>query len=424
MNYYISASTLALALIGADPAIAQIGRNQSTPPALASQGDVGGPASYPASYFTAYGSITAYDMVLRLPGFSFRDGGGARGFGVNAGNVLINGSRPTIKSETLEALLRRIPAASVLRIEIIDQATGSDLAGLGRVANVVLKSDATVSGTYSLATSVGENGNAAFEGRASVSLKGTNNSVTLSISHIPDVSRTVGPEFVSDPAGRLTERRIFDGVTRSTLTSLSVAASQTLGDVKLNGSAKVALPQSRTERDGVFFNNISALLGHETLFSQDPASGTNYELAGDIATKWAKGFSSKLLALFNSSTPKSSGRVERVFPSGTSSFRLTENIDAAQETVVRLSNSLLATEKFKIEFGAELARNRLDASFSDQFGSATTTSFARVRETRFEPFISGNWSPAPNLQLEAGLIAERSTLDVISTGAKKSRFLF
>jgi outer membrane receptor protein involved in Fe transport len=380
--------------------------------------------SYPASYFDGYGPVTAFDMIARLPGFSFRDGGGARGFGVNAGNVLINGSRPTIKSETLESLLKRIPARSVVRIEIIDQALGSDLAGLGRVANVVLKSETMVSGTYGAALSAGESGDVAVEGQASVTVKGLSNSLTLGITRIPDVSRTIGPEFVTNIAGVVTERRDFNGVSRSTPTSLSVAAAQTLGDVKVNASAKVSLPRSRSNRVGQFFNSAGTTQGTETLLSRSPASGTEFELAGDVQMQWSKDFSSKLLGLYNSTNPLSSGRVERIFPTGLPSLRLTENRDRSKETVIRLQNGITATDALKFDFGAELALNRLDAAFTDQFGGGTTNSLARVRETRFEPFVSADWSATPDWKFEVGLIVERSILDVTSTGTKKSRFLF
>ena len=41
-----------------------------------------------------------------------------RGFAGTAGNVVINGSRPSSKAETLDATLRRIPAQQVVRVEL------------------------------------------------------------------------------------------------------------------------------------------------------------------------------------------------------------------------------------------------------------------------------------------------------------------
>ena len=41
-----------------------------------------------------------------------------RGFGQAAGNVVINGERPSSKSDNLATILGRIPAARVLRVEV------------------------------------------------------------------------------------------------------------------------------------------------------------------------------------------------------------------------------------------------------------------------------------------------------------------
>ena len=57
-----------------------------------------GVLSYDAAFFAEARPNTAYDMIGRLPGFSFTDVGSARGFAGTAGNVLINGERPTSKN--------------------------------------------------------------------------------------------------------------------------------------------------------------------------------------------------------------------------------------------------------------------------------------------------------------------------------------
>ena len=75
--------------------------------------------SYPASFFAAMRPDRAYDMVLRLPGFTFDDGSAVRGLAGAAGNVLIDGQRPSSKTDDLVAILQRIPAAQVARIDLI-----------------------------------------------------------------------------------------------------------------------------------------------------------------------------------------------------------------------------------------------------------------------------------------------------------------
>src|SRR5947209_14550435 len=122
-----------LAMIAAAPAAA------GQPP-----GSVAAPAtgviSYPADYFAPLRPDTAYDMVVRLPGFTLDDGSAVRGFGGAAGNVLIDGQRPTSKTDDLVSILKRLQAAQVARIDLIRGATpGIDMQGKTLVANVVLR---------------------------------------------------------------------------------------------------------------------------------------------------------------------------------------------------------------------------------------------------------------------------------------------
>src|SRR3954467_3411422 len=111
-------------------------------PALAQPGQ--GISAYPSSFFADARPATAYDMVNRLPGFSLDTGTGTsvRGFAGTAGNVLVDGARPTAKNDDLQSILQRIPATSVERIELIrGSAPGIDMQGQSVVANVVRKKE-------------------------------------------------------------------------------------------------------------------------------------------------------------------------------------------------------------------------------------------------------------------------------------------
>ena len=100
---------------------------------------------YTPDFFADSRPATASDMVSRLPGFSLDTGTSARGFAGTAGNVLIDGARPTAKTDDLSTILIRIPAASVERIEVIrGGAPGIDMQGQTVVANIVSrKGDST-----------------------------------------------------------------------------------------------------------------------------------------------------------------------------------------------------------------------------------------------------------------------------------------
>jgi len=96
--------------------------------------------NYPSSYFADARPNTAYDMISRLPGFAFDDGNSLRGFAGTAGNVLIDGQRPTSKTDDLQSILTRIPALNVERIDLIrGGAPGIDMQGQTVVANVIRK---------------------------------------------------------------------------------------------------------------------------------------------------------------------------------------------------------------------------------------------------------------------------------------------
>ena len=99
---------------------------------------------YPPSFFADARPATAYDMVGRLPGFSLDTGTGTsvRGFAGTAGNVLVDGARPTAKNDDLQSILQRIPASNVERIELIrGSAPGIDMQGQSVVANIVRKNE-------------------------------------------------------------------------------------------------------------------------------------------------------------------------------------------------------------------------------------------------------------------------------------------
>jgi hypothetical protein len=125
--------------LAASASAASLARAEDAPPAPASA-PAQGVTSYPASFFADNRPNTAADMIDRLPGFTLSRGNQARGFDGAAGNVLINGERPTTKQDDLETLLRRIPAAQVERIDVIrGGAPGVDMHGQTVIANVILK---------------------------------------------------------------------------------------------------------------------------------------------------------------------------------------------------------------------------------------------------------------------------------------------
>jgi hypothetical protein len=107
-----------------------------------------GPRSFPAEHFARFAPRTAVDMIRQVPGFTIRDAPQERGIGQATANVLLNGRRIGGKSDDIVTQLGRIPAANVVRIDIVDGAT-LDVPGLsGEVANVITRATRT-NGQYS-----------------------------------------------------------------------------------------------------------------------------------------------------------------------------------------------------------------------------------------------------------------------------------
>ena len=111
---------------------------QAAAPAVAVAAPQQGVSSYPPAFFAGQQVANAYEMLQRVPGFQLDTGDSVRGYEGAAGNVLIDGQRPSTKSDGLDQILLRIPVGQVERIDIIrGGAPGIDMQGKTVIANVV-----------------------------------------------------------------------------------------------------------------------------------------------------------------------------------------------------------------------------------------------------------------------------------------------
>jgi len=149
-------ATVGIAALGMSPALAQPAGPGETPKATPTQGSR--TTVYDAGFFTQYAPRTAYDIVQRIPGFtldlgnsSAASGVDVRGFAGTAGNVVLNGARPSSKSETLDVLLTRIPASRVIRVEVgPGDLYGADYSSKTQVANLILKEGGGTAGNVTV----------------------------------------------------------------------------------------------------------------------------------------------------------------------------------------------------------------------------------------------------------------------------------
>lgn len=159
--------------------------------------------------FDRFAPRTALDMARQIPGFSIREGDGARGLGQADTNVIVNGRRISGKSNGPVEALGRIAAGDVVRLELVDGAS-LDIGGLtGQVLNVITSSSGGIAGQFKYSPQFRSRGTPMRWGNASVSLSGGSGASewTLALENDQDRRGDDGPEYVYDGAGNLVALR-------------------------------------------------------------------------------------------------------------------------------------------------------------------------------------------------------------------------
>ena len=107
--------SVAVGTLLAAPAFAQDNAPAATPLST------GRTTPYEAAFFAQFSPRTALDIAERVPGFSLDLGDtNTRGFAGAAGNVVINGARPSSKSESLETTLSMLPDVPADRLLVTE----------------------------------------------------------------------------------------------------------------------------------------------------------------------------------------------------------------------------------------------------------------------------------------------------------------
>jgi hypothetical protein len=211
-----------------------------------------GAQSYAPEYFVQFQAGTAMEMVSRLPGFVFDGGNPSRG---SAGNVLINGKRPTSKTEPLGDLLGRIPKIGVERIDVINGgASGIDMQGFASVANLILKPMDLVSASATASSSVMPDGSLEPSLEGSYSLKRGDKNLNLALGwrRSPDFSQGEGRRTTLYTAPTPIAEVAIKGAGISDNKSLKLTYGQDVMDGQLtwNGGLAPWSYQSQIRNDG------------------------------------------------------------------------------------------------------------------------------------------------------------------------------
>lgn len=372
--------------------------------------------TYSASQFAGVELNTAYDMVIRLPGFVFTDTiSTQRGFAGTAGNVLVNGSRPASKTDILSQVLQRIPASQVDHIDVIrGGAPGIDMQDLPVVANVVLKQPdqnqviATVFNTVFFDGEVAPGGSLEFNGRSG------DNSYGLTLSRIA--------QDFDDSAG--------NGIRILTVPGIGV----TLDNAHRRGIEKVGWAANGSLTRPLFSGNFGANVTlQQTIYNSaiiyDPPNGQNFPANAktrslEIGANWDRQFDGLELNLV------ALQRLERdqnfnaaINQAGTLTFH---SVSDTSESIWRGSLRWVRSQTLMVEGGLEGAYNTLEGR-SDFLSNGAPVVLPganpKVNEKRGETSLQTTWKPLPEWQVESGVRFEFSTIGAEGVPSRSFDFL-
>jgi TonB-dependent receptor-like protein len=403
---------------------ARVSAAPSDPPPLKTSPAAALPASgqsvtsYAASFFAPMKPTTAYDMISNLPGFTLDTGGGVRGFGGAAGNVLIDGDRPATKSDALDAILLRIPASSVARIDLIrGGAPGIDMQGKTVIANVVRKVDTTLHVTTSALGTESFNGHGDYAGRleasqriGDIALEGA----LLAQTGVDDGTGD-GPHTVTTPAGLVTERDLIHdfGDGGAYKASGALEAPVLGGKLRIEGSYLRTPYASRN----VDLSPFAADRQTEN-FQQDTDTA-------EMGARYVRRFGGVGLEVFALQQLSRYGETDVLFqPADVSTFQLGKH---QGESILRGLATFDARPGLTLESGLEGDYNWLTSHTVETDQGAPVTVPAgdvRVTEARGEAFVDATWRARPTLTFEAGVRVEASKIASTGDVTTSETFIF
>lgn len=360
-----------------------------------------GVVSYPPAFFAAQQPQNANEMVQRLPGFAFDGGDSIRGFEGGGGNVLIDGQRPTSKTDDLEEILRRLPASQVERIDVIrGGAPGIDMQGKSVVANVVRKQTGGVRGLIAFAN------NHVYDGRngagARLELTGRNWEASARAGHGIDDGSGDGPGVQLSPSGAVLERSRID----------SEGDGQ---DWTLTGAYELPVLGGQLRVNGRRYHDKFKLEQDQRILFPSPSvesyDGTFVEDETELGGRFARTFGDWRLEVIG--LHKAEDEDERSAFSeaaDASVFRLEQD---SSETILRAVLRYRFDDRLSVEGGTEGAVNKLDsraAVLANGQPVDLPAANVRVEERRGEVFLKGTWRATSAWTVDGGLRIEASDI--------------
>lgn len=393
---------------------------------------------YEADFFASSAPRTALDIVRQVPGFSLEEGDAdVRGFAGAAGNLVINGVRPSSKAATLETTLAQIPADSVLRVEVgPGDLFGVQYAGRSQVLNVILAGVGGTSGNLTLSARRVYTGRITPNVAGSVIIQRGASTINLAAAsernYIADEGTDTLTDFGTDELLEF-RRKFIRYNDNDTYVSGSWAREHGPDKaVRLNARWEPSI--FKVEQDVRVVPAGGSPRDDRLIQDNDEPS---YEIGGDITRPLAGG-AIKLVALATRAEKdnfSASLRRDGLLSDDAQVIGGFEQTQRARldERIGRVSWSHQNLVAFSFEAGGEAVLNTLDSDVElfliGPAGERTRVDLpidnATVKEVRGEAFVSAGRSLSPALRIDAGLNYEFSRLKVRgdATADRSLRFL-
>lgn len=394
------------------------------PPAFAEAADprpeTANVTSYASDFFAPFSPANALEIVKRVPGFVLEEvDEDIRGFGQAAGNVVINGQRPSSKTDTIDTILSRIPANRVVRVEVgSGERFGSEYSAKAQVLNLVLSDSGGLAGTLEGKLAREFTGRAIPELSASALLKSGRSTFNASASLSNSSSTEEGVDYLfALPSG--VQREFRDKVNIIREPKIALSASWAFD----GGENRTAHLNARVSEANFKLDQTNLVFPAEGPNRNDALSQRfdvrDLEVGGDI-TRPFMGGGLKLIGLATR-RQRDNAEVVLLRAAGTSLGGSEQTVDDdSEETLARLVWNRSNLRGWTVEMGAEAALNKLDSDV-DLFsiaGDGTRTRIdlpidqAVVKEKRGELFVNAGRPLTKTLRLDLGFTYEASKLTV------------
>ncbi|MGY8814484.1 MAG: TonB-dependent receptor domain-containing protein [Gammaproteobacteria bacterium] len=388
--------------------------------------------TYSAIFFAQYQPLTALDMVKQVPGFQLDDGEELRGFGSAAGNILIDNNRPSAKQDLVSAILARIPAANVERIDLIrGQVQDINMQGHSIVVNVIMTKDNVATNRWESFVTYTSPAPLGLGGNISMSNQWNNIDYNFGIDIERDTNGIKGTVERFDNENNLTQLRVDKRKqTGIGISGIFLNASTLLGETLYNLNTKIGF----REGDGrELSHRIPQTMGDSPfdIIFENSDREPEIEIGFDGERLLNENLQGKGILVFTHSQADATD-TQKTFDNNDEQISFKKVIEETDitEVIGRVELDWSGMVNHAITIDIEAAYNILNngLELTEDTGMGPEEIFvpngnSRVEEVRGEFLFKDTWTIG-NLTWDYGLGAEVSTITQTGDTDQKRSFFF